>query len=233
MSRTSLLFQLQKIDSQKDQLLARLRVAEAELKDDSQIRAAEDKIQSLRNALLKETQLISQLEAQTEAISGKEKSDQGVLYGGQIRNPKELEKLELEMASLKSKQEQLEDQSLQAMMREESLRSDLLTAESELERLAGAKASREVDLRQEETGLSSSLAKLEQEAKSAAQQIPAIELETYQRLRRQKGGLAVALIEDKACTACGASLTQSEWEEASRKEGLVFCGACGRILSLG
>lgn len=233
MNGTSLLFQLQKIDSQRDKTLARVRAIETELEDLSQIRAAEERIQSLKEAVLKETRLLSQLEAQLEAVSVKQKSDQDVLYGGQIQNPKELEKLELEMASLKSKQGQLEDQSLQAMMREEGLRSELLAAESELVALNTAKTSRDGQLRQEEADLSLVLKALEDKRKSLAQQIPAAELETYQRLRRQKGGVAVTLIEDKSCAACGASLTQSEWEEAHRKAGLIFCGACGRILSLG
>lgn len=233
MSATSLLFQLQKIDSQRDKALARLRAIEAELEDDSSIRAAKEQIESLKNALLEETRLLTKLEAQLDATSARVKSDQSAMYDGHIQSSKELGRLELEVASQKSRLEQLEDQSLQAMTHQESLRSDLMAAEAELERLTLEKSEHDAALQQEKAHLSSILSTLAEQSSLLTQKIPPATLEVYQRLRHQKGGVAVALIEDKACAACGASLTQTEWEQAHHAEGLVYCRACGRILSLG
>jgi predicted nucleic acid-binding Zn-ribbon protein len=52
----------------------------------------------------------------------------------------------------------------------------------------------------------------------------------YQSLRRRKRGMAVARLEDGACSACGVSPSSSRAQAARHDDELTFCGNCERIL---
>ena len=52
----------------------------------------------------------------------------------------------------------------------------------------------------------------------------------YEELRKRKNGLAVAIVENNSCSACGTQLTPSERQEIHRSAKLFLCPVCGRIL---
>ncbi|MFN2235225.1 MAG: C4-type zinc ribbon domain-containing protein [Anaerolineales bacterium] len=45
-----------------------------------------------------------------------------------------------------------------------------------------------------------------------------------------RAGVAVAKVEDRACKACGSTLTASLNQAARSPSQIVFCDSCGRIL---
>ena len=52
----------------------------------------------------------------------------------------------------------------------------------------------------------------------------------YERLRKNKNGLAVTILQDDACGACGAGLTASQRQEARSATTLFICPSCARII---
>jgi predicted nucleic acid-binding Zn-ribbon protein len=76
-----------------------------------------------------------------------------------------------------------------------------------------AKRSESLDLRQE-----------------AVKNVTPDDLITYDRLRKQRAGVAVAKVEERACNACGATLTAALHQAARSPSQVVFCDSCGRIL---
>ena len=56
------------------------------------------------------------------------------------------------------------------------------------------------------------------------------DLATYNRLRKLRTGVAVAKVEERACNACGSTLTAALHQAARSPSQVVFCDSCGRIL---
>ena len=56
------------------------------------------------------------------------------------------------------------------------------------------------------------------------------DLRTYQVLRKKRAGIAVTKVANKACSACGTTLTEVTFRAARSPNQLVFCDTCDRVL---
>ena len=82
------------------------------------------------------------------------------------------------------------------------------------------------------------LAELEADRETAASErlvlagsLPSDDLQRYERLRRNKSGAAVALVDNgRVCLACRMTLTSNVIRQLRDKTKQVPCSACGRIL---
>jgi predicted nucleic acid-binding Zn-ribbon protein len=74
------------------------------------------------------------------------------------------------------------------------------------------------------------LEKLAEEREAALGPIDIKLLHTYENLRQQKRGVAVAGAIDNACTSCGTTLSASLQQSAHSQTSLAYCSSCGRIL---
>ena len=74
------------------------------------------------------------------------------------------------------------------------------------------------------------LAALETKRVKAAAQVPPADLVTYETIRRQKGGTAVAIVQQRTCQSCRVGLTPSQEQRARIGNDPVLCHSCGRIL---
>jgi hypothetical protein len=63
--------------------------------------------------------------------------------------------------------------------------------------------------------------------------LPADVLANYESLRTQRRGLAVAVVKDKACSACGTTLTPMQVQNLVISADLAYCPTCTRILYSG
>ncbi len=94
-------------------------------------------------------------------------------------------------------------------------------------------AARSASLRGEKSQLQKDIERLQAERAPIASQIHPEPMQIYDRLRRQKKGLAVAGIVDSCCTGCGSTLTQAEWQAARSPQQITYCPFCGRLLYAG
>ena len=86
--------------------------------------------------------------------------------------------------------------------------------------------------------LSSRLTELESDRETAtverqdmAVTLPQADLQRYERLRRNKAGTAVALVDNgRVCLACRMTLTSNVLRQLRDKSKQVPCSTCGRIL---
>ena len=53
---------------------------------------------------------------------------------------------------------------------------------------------------------------------------------TYERVKRVKGGAAVVPVKKRACSGCYKSLPPQKIQEIKKREILITCDSCGRIL---
>ncbi len=230
MNQSTQLYQLQKIDSEIDQIDARLSKIEAEVKADQSVLAAQQTLAKAEKAQVAAVKALRQAEEAVQALQEKISTIEATLYNGSIHNPKELQGLQEEAASLKRRLATLEDQQLEAMLELEKADETLSGCQKALEASRADFTERQAGLLGEKDQLLKNSQRLKAERHAKVGSILPEYLEIYESLRGQKRGLAVALIEDHACLACGASVRPAQTQAARAPNQIAYCTSCGRIL---
>ena len=125
------------------------------------------------------------------------------LYSGNVRNPKELKDLQDEAAALKRYLEVLEERQLEAMLAVDDAAAKNQEAQKILAKYRTQAETQNARLRGERSQLTEKVAALTHQRQAAAQSIAPDDLDTYERLRKQRAGVAVAAVKDGSCTAWG------------------------------
>jgi hypothetical protein len=233
MSQSSDLFRLQRIDTRRDQAQARIREIDQILQSDATLRQAQECYDAADKELSATRRVLREAEGAVESQRIKIEQTEASLYGGKVRNPKELQDLQLETASLKKYLQTLEDRQLDAMIALEQAESEHKRCQGLLDAARSAFSQKQSGMLQEKETLQKEVTKLDSERHAAASQIPAANLAEYEKLRPIKRGLAVAAVIDESCDGCGATLAPAEWQAARAPQRLFLCPSCGRILYAG
>jgi len=224
------LYRLQQVDSQIDQIQARLRTIQQILENDAELRLASDSLATARTSHHEAERLLKLSESEVEKQRIKIEQTEASLYGGRVHNPKELQDLQKDAASLKRHLETLEERQLEAMLAVESAEKDLQIAQTRLDHVQSNLKDQNRDLTGESESLRRDLERLNSERQAVVKDIAAQALNDYEQLRRQKRGIAITSIADQACEACGTTLTASQQQSARSTSQLYHCPTCGRIL---
>ena len=224
------LFRLQQVDSQVDQIRARLKAIDETLNNDLELRGAMNVFTAAEGRLAScEREMTS-----SDAAVGKQRikiqQAEASLYGGAVHNPKELQDLQEDVASLKRHLETLEGRELETMSAVEAAEADLKSTKAELERVQANRSSQNHDLTKESGTLHKELERLESERRAVASNVSDGSFSLYNQLRQQRRGIAVTTISDSSCAACGTTLTPSQQQSARSTTQLFNCPTCGRIL---
>ena len=147
-----------------------------------------------------------------------------------MQNPKELQDLQKDIASLKKHLQTLEERELEAMVLAETTENELQTAKLELEQTQADVKEQNRDLANENDTLNKDLERLEHERNAILSDLVSSAVNTYEQIRKQRRGIAVTTISDSACSACGTTLTLSLQQNARSTTQLWNCPTCGRIL---
>lgn len=230
MSQTLSLYRLQQIDSQLDRAQARLQAIQKALEDDADLHLAKEAAQMAETNLATATQAMKKAEEEVQAQRIKIEQNEASLFGGTVRNPKELQDLQNDVASLKRYLVTLEDRQLETMLTVESAETTNNAAQAALQATQSRSEEQNQGLTQEQTTIYKEIEKLTAERAAANDPIPAGALALYDQLRQQRRGVAVATISDGSCNACGSSLTPSEIQAARSQNQMGRCPSCGRIL---
>ncbi len=224
------LYRLQQIDTQIDQARVRLEAIRSTLENDQERRAAADRLAMAKTTLREAERAQRQAEAEVQSQRIKLEQAETSLYSGTIRNPKELQDLQKDVISLKKHLVTLEDRLLDAMLACESAAAALDTARAAHAQVEARFNEQSRHLLEEQQTLLHTLERLQAERKAAEASINASLLDEYHALRREKRGLAVVLIRDGACSACGATLTPAQQQVVRSARKILRCPTCGRIL---
>lgn len=232
MSRASALYRLQKVDSELDQRQSRLSEIADRLASSSAVQKAQAEFAAAQAAAAAARRRAKALDDENKSLTAQIKEIEERLYGGRVRNPRELQDLQAEAESLKRRRESLDEDQLAALDEAESAEEKEASAREALAAAEAARASEAGDLLREEEAIEALIAKLEGEREVAVASVQADDLAAYDSLRKRKRGTAVALLTDGACSACGVAPSSSRIQ-AARHAGageLVRCGNCERIL---
>jgi predicted nucleic acid-binding Zn-ribbon protein len=223
------LYRLQCLDSEGDEKQHRLAEVEATLGESKALQQARRALGHAQSLIQKWMLRQRDLELEIQGLSDKISRSEQRLYGGAVKNPKELTELQAEVAALRRRRKNLEDDLLEAMIEREEAEATHDRAQEHLNETQTQWSAQQADLLGERERLQERLAEIEQARAELLPSIEAGDLVTYQSLRRRKGGLAVAQVRDGACGVCGVAVSPSlEWQ--LRQEGLGYCSNCERII---
>ncbi len=230
MRKVDLLRDLQEIDLTLDRAQADLSQCSARLGDDSELTPFREDAASARQHLLGLQRRGRELDAELEDLYDRLKTEEKKLYGGTVKNPKELEGLAKEVARRRERISHLEDEALMNLDSVEEASVRLRAAETALaEKERDWKAAQQ-QLRTECDSLARQVEMLTDRRGQAAARVDPATLRIYEGLRRSRGGVAVVPVEQRACQGCRISLSSAEVQRARSSTELVACQSCGRIL---
>jgi predicted nucleic acid-binding Zn-ribbon protein len=224
------IYRLQVVDTEMGERRAALRSVQSQLADNEEVLAAAKAVRENEDTTQKLYSSLRVLEMDLQEVSDKIASTEGALYGGEVTNPKELAGMEQELEYLRRRQSTVEDDTLLVMSEVEEEEQALDAARERLSRTERGSDRRKLELRKDEEELLSRLAVLKAERMEIAQLISQQDLRVYEDLRIQKGGQAVALLENGICQGCRVALPTSLVQRVRRGSEVVYCGSCQRIL---
>ena len=167
-------------------------------------------------------------ERELEDVTAEQRKRQGRLF--EIKTNQEYAAVLKEIEGLKERRSKLEDEILGTF-------DDIEAAQSAVRDETARFQEREKFFQQEQTTkegelrrLQGELERLQEERRRQANRVEASLLQTYQRLLRSRGGLAVVPVKDGSCLGCHVALTPQTYNELRKGEVFVICANCQRIL---
>ncbi len=150
------------------------------------------------------------------------------LFGGGM-SAKETENRRMEVESLRMRIGEQESGALDLMEQREDVTSRLSHLSAELEDATASEQSLGAVVRGVWGEIDAELAKRRSERDLAAAPVPPRVLAIYERLRKDKGGVAAGRLEGVTCGGCHLALSESERQEAAESDP-ARCPHCRRIL---
>ena len=224
------LYALQEIDSAIDSAQATLAAVEEQLGETEELVAARAAIEEHREALRSLRDSQKDIEWQVDDARSHLAAVERKLYGGTVRNPKELAGLNDDANMLKGQFRRREDELLNHMVRVEEQEATLRQAEAALRELEERWRAEQADLLSEKERLEAELAELEGQRQEQSRRIDGRVLGLYGLLRDRRQGRAVAKVERGMCQGCRISLPMSVLQKARSGFDVVQCVSCERIL---
>lgn len=230
MSASLGLYRLQQVDREIDRIRTRLDAIKKTLENDKELKSAQTRFEETTEANLHSLHNMKNAEAEVSGLKIKIEQAESSLYGGSVKNPKELQDLQKDIASLKKHLETLEERELEAMLTSETAGKELETSKASLEVVRSRLGSEHQKLIEEQADLINQLDRLGQEREAALSPIDVSLLGNYEDLRKFKRGVAVTEVVDGACASCGTTINAALQQNARSQKQLAYCPSCGRIL---
>jgi len=185
------------------------------------LKAAEDAQRSLQ---VKQKELEVDLASKEERI----KKHQGQLYS--LKTNKEYQAMELEIKGLKADNSLLEEEILKFF---DSIEEAKAKVQKEKELLSGEEKRHKAELeviQKRAAEIKAEMQVLEEKRKVFLPSIDPKILPQYERLLKNREGLAIAPIRNNACGGCNLNLPPQVVNEARMQEKFLTCESCARML---
>ncbi len=225
-----LLAQLNEVDLAIDALRARTGEIAAALQEPTALRAARDRLAAAAAELAHWRAVQAEREQIQRQIAARLMQTEKRLYSGAVRNPKELEDVERDVAQQRRQHSQAEDTLLDALIALEAATEAHTAAQAELIERTREWTAAEAALRAEQAQLAERLAAERARQAALRQAVPADLLRVYDALRPRRGGRAVARLDDDTCSECRVAVSPGRIAAIREGDDLVYCENCGRIL---
>ncbi|MGD9118205.1 MAG: C4-type zinc ribbon domain-containing protein [Dehalococcoidia bacterium] len=230
MSVAKQLYRLQEVDLEIESGERALKEVKSQLGESQVVIKTQKQLETEQKNLDDLSRQQRSAEWEIDDITTKLKAAEEQLFGGKVKNPKELTNLQHEVEAFKTRRNQLEEKALEIIDQVEQAEARIAKINGELDKLTADWRRQQKELSDEMTRLKDSLADLKAKRQRLAGEIDPPAFEFYQDLRKGKG-IAVARVEQGICRGCRISLPTTDLQQA-RSGNLVQCSSCGRILFL-
>ncbi len=147
-----------------------------------------------------------------------------------VKKNDEYKAIQNEIAVLKSQVNKVDDDIIEYELDLETREASVKALEAEMKKAQDELESFKAQSESSRSGDEAKLAELSQAVAEAESIIPIELRDKYQRIIRQKGADALAIVEEGACTGCFMSVTSQMLNDLINCDTLVFCRSCGRVL---
>ena len=233
MSVIGQLYQLQRVDLEREEKNSHLAEVEASLGETEELTQARHMVAEMDDKLSQLRKQVRELELAVGTVEDKLKKNQDQLYGGHVRNPKELKSLQEEATALRRHRSQLEDKELELMIATEEGEAELTERQARLRQIEASWRADQAGMFAEKDRLQQRLAELDEQQSAMRAEIGARDLAFYDDLQGRLGGKGIALLKDGICQVCGVDVPMTLARAAERGQGLNYCPICDRLLYAG
>jgi predicted nucleic acid-binding Zn-ribbon protein len=230
LSNVRRLYELQEIDLSISDNKKAIVGIEAQLQDDHVVLDAKSNFDQEEKGLTDLRKREKQMEWDVEELSEKIKEVDKQLYGGSVKNPKDLASLNEEFEHFKQRRSAMEDGLLDLMGELEEQQRAHGNAKNEYEKVQSKWQEDNGHLVEDRDRLNAEIAELEEKRKDAVSLLEVSDSNIYERLRKSKGGEAIARVEQGMCKGCRINLPTHTLQKVRTGQELVYCTNCGRIL---
>ena len=230
MTRSNDLWLLQETDTALESRRGSLADAQSRLGETEDLAALRERVAELRAAARAAEAEQKDIELEADALRAKIAPQEAKLYGGSIKNPKELKDLQADIDQLKRHLSSVEDRDLEALTAVDRAEEELQTAESDLATLDASWGEEQAELTERIERLTREIAEHEELRRERADNIAPELLRTYDRLRVAHQGRGVAKLDRNLCMGCRISLPVNLVNRARAGSALTQCPNCERIL---
>ncbi len=219
---------------QSDTELARLRQALDELDTgaelDSQVRQLESELADLGVRLRTSEKENLDCELELKTLEEKRTKFRAQLYGGTVRNPRQLSDLHQEVEMLEREVRKLEDRTLELMEQMESQRAEIAAGEGRLGELKGQLEAVRAKYDSVSERLRAEVGELEAKRREDAAQVGVHLLKRYEQIRTRAGNLALVKVSGGNCPGCRIALPSETVKGLQAHKTGLTCENCGRLL---
>ncbi len=192
-------------------------------------------IKTVKDELDKEKHQLQELKKQYKLIELEQKATEEKIgqYSVQLYQAKTNEQYKAflkEIDSQKSIKNKIEDQMIQNLEESEMTETKIKILTNELAEVDTETHSKISTLEQDGKEIQKAIKTREEEKKRIIDYLSKDIIAVYERIRKGKGGLAVALVESDRCNGCLNPIPPQIVLEIQKAERLHFCEYCGRIL---
>ena len=230
----SLIFELQLLDNeimQANTKLKSLPEIEQLLHIDKRIVTATDELATVKAEADQIALELRRGEVDVETVTDRIKKDEARLASGNA-TPKELEQLQHEVATLKKRQEALEEIELEIMVRSEAITARTNTLTTDLASLETLKAEINQRLTTASGEINTVITNKQSDREKVVIKIEKPLIDLYEKIRTASGGVAAAALVGNKCNGCNLAINAVEMEriKSLAKDELLRCEECRRIL---
>ncbi len=184
----------------------------------------------LEEKLNNDRKKLKKLELQEQKITGDRQELNDSMYGGKVKNIKELEQMQRRMDSLAEEKKKVEEEILVLMESIEEQEDNLERVERELSEGRQTLVEKENRLEEELNSLNRELSRLQDEREQQSAKIDQQYLDKYQVLAEKCQGKALAKVENDICSGCRVFISSAQRGHLYNPSAMVYCENCGRLL---
>ncbi len=233
MSTVADLWALQTTDLALEAVKQRLIEMEKQRGESAELKAARAAAAEAEAELSRLRTTQRELDRQIKDLSDHIRAAEREMMSGRVRNPRELEGMEANVAALQRRRSVLEDESLVVMLEVERWQAEAESRQAQQASSEAAHSARQEAIKREAAQKIAELkilsARLTQQWETIAPQ----DRDLYKNLRSRKAGRAIALEQGGACQTCGLMLSTGAAQAVHNDSQRVFCSGCGRLLFAG